>query len=92
MPFYRILGDWDEMGPVGDAEVDGAETVKANQQVRQKYNQQALRDPLSSRPPACLPCSRILALDDRYPVCLSVLDVLLYFIPCPDDKLLYREL
>lgn len=33
MPFYRILGDWDEMAPVGDAEVDGAETGKANQQV-----------------------------------------------------------
>lgn len=36
MPFYRILGDWDEMGPVGDADVDGAETGKANQQVRQE--------------------------------------------------------
>lgn len=36
MPFYRILGDWDEMGPVGDAELDSADTGKANQQVRQE--------------------------------------------------------
>lgn len=45
MPFYRILGDWDEMGPSGDAEADGAGAGKANQQVCA-----CTRDP---RSPAC---------------------------------------
>lgn len=46
MPFYQILGDWDEMGPVGDAEVEGAETGKADQQVGMRY--------MFIRSPACL--------------------------------------
>ena len=59
MPFYRILGDWDEMGPVGDAEVDGGETGKANQQVRRT---------ITSRhgAPALPPSS---SLDDSLPAC-----------------------
>ncbi|CAM9622814.1 unnamed protein product [Ectocarpus sp. 8 AP-2014] len=34
MPFYRVLSDWDEMAPVGGAEIDVADPARANQQVR----------------------------------------------------------
>lgn len=32
MPFYRILGEWDEMAPGGDLEMDDDE-MRARQQV-----------------------------------------------------------
>lgn len=36
MTFYRILGDWDEMGPPGDPDIDDEET-RAYQQVRRRF-------------------------------------------------------
>ena len=36
MTFYRLLGDWDEMGPPGDTDMDDAET-RAYQQVREIF-------------------------------------------------------